>query len=32
MMIGLLAAAAAPERFSAQVMIGPSPCSINDGD
>jgi sigma-B regulation protein RsbQ len=31
-MIGLLAAVAAPERFSAQVMIGPSPCYINDGD
>ncbi len=31
-MIGLLAGVAAPERFRAQVMIGPSPCYINDGD
>ena len=31
-MIGLLASLAAPERFTAQVMIGPSPCYINDGD
>jgi sigma-B regulation protein RsbQ len=31
-MIGLLAGIAAPERFSAQVMIGPSPCYVNDGD
>jgi sigma-B regulation protein RsbQ len=31
-MIGLLASIAAPERFSAQVMIGPSPCYVNDGD
>ena len=30
--IGLLAAAKAPERFVAQVMVGPSPCYINDGD
>ena len=31
-MIGLLAANEAPERFVAQVMVGPSPCYINDGD
>jgi sigma-B regulation protein RsbQ len=31
-MIGLLAAIKAPERFAAQVMVGPSPCYINDGD
>lgn len=31
-MIGLLAGVAAPERFLAHVMIGPSPCYINDGD
>jgi len=31
-MIGLLAGIAAPERFLAQVMIGPSPCYINDAD
>jgi sigma-B regulation protein RsbQ len=31
-MIGLLANLAAPERFAAQLMIGPSPCYINDGD
>src|SRR5450830_1051874 len=31
-MIGLLATIAAPERFAAQLMIGPSPCYINDGD
>ena len=30
--IGLLAAIAAPERFAAQVMVGPSPCYLNDGD
>jgi len=30
--IGMLAAIAAPQRFAAQVMIGPSPCFINDGD
>jgi sigma-B regulation protein RsbQ len=30
--IGMLAGIAAPERFRAQVMIGPSPCYINDGD
>lgn len=31
-MIGLLATIAAPERFAAQVMIGPSPCYVDDGD
>ena len=31
-MIGLLATIKAPERFLAQVMVGPSPCFINDGD
>lgn len=31
-MIGLLANIAAPSRYAAQVMIGPSPCYINDGD
>jgi sigma-B regulation protein RsbQ len=30
-MIGLLAGIAQPERFVSQVMIGPSPCYINDG-
>jgi pimeloyl-ACP methyl ester carboxylesterase len=31
-MIGMLATIRAPERFIAQVMVGPSPCYINDGD
>ncbi len=31
-MIGLLADLEQPERFAAQIMIGPSPCYINDGD
>ena len=31
-MIGLLAEIEAPERFAAQIMIGPSPSYINDGD
>jgi sigma-B regulation protein RsbQ len=31
-MIGILAARAAPELFGALVLIGPSPCYINDGD
>jgi sigma-B regulation protein RsbQ len=31
-MIGLLATIKAPDRFMAQVMVGPSPCYINDGD
>jgi sigma-B regulation protein RsbQ len=31
-MIGMLAGIAAPDRFKAHVMIGPSPCYINEGD
>jgi sigma-B regulation protein RsbQ len=31
-MVGVLAGVAEPERFAAHVMIGPSPCYINDGD
>jgi sigma-B regulation protein RsbQ len=31
-MIGLLANLKAPELFAAQIMIGPSPCYINEGD
>ena len=31
-MIGMLANLDEPEQFAAQVMIGPSPCYINDGD
>jgi sigma-B regulation protein RsbQ len=31
-MIGLLANLAAPELFKAQVMVGPSPCYINDAN
>jgi sigma-B regulation protein RsbQ len=31
-MIGMLATIQAPDRFAAQVMVGPSPCYINDGD
>ena len=31
-MIGLLAGIKAPELFEAHVMLGPSPCYINDGD
>jgi sigma-B regulation protein RsbQ len=31
-MIGMLANVKAPELFAAQIMIGPSPCYINDGD
>jgi sigma-B regulation protein RsbQ len=31
-MIGMLANLEAPERFAAQVMVGPSPCYLNDGD
>ena len=31
-MIGMLAGIQAPERIAAHVMIGPSPCYINDGD
>ncbi|MBG6077913.1 PAS domain S-box-containing protein [Polaromonas sp. CG_9.11] len=31
-MIGLLADLTAPGRIAAQVMVGPSPCYLNDGD
>ena len=31
-MIGLLAALKVPQLFSALIMVGPSPCYINDGD
>ncbi|HEX8126964.1 MAG TPA: alpha/beta hydrolase [Allosphingosinicella sp.] len=31
-MIGILAARAAPELFGKLVLIGPSPCYVNDGD
>ena len=31
-MIGMLATIAAPHRFAAHVMVGPSPCYINDED
>ena len=31
-MIGILAAIRAPERFDRLVLVGPSPCYINDGD
>jgi sigma-B regulation protein RsbQ len=31
-MIGMLANIKAPTRFRAQVMVGPSPCYINDGE
>ncbi|MEO6408388.1 MAG: alpha/beta hydrolase [Burkholderiaceae bacterium] len=31
-MIGMLADLKAPQRFKAHMMIGPSPCYINDGD
>ena len=31
-MIGMLADLKAPGKFSAHLMIGPSPCYINDGD
>lgn len=30
--IGLLASVTAPEKFKCQIMVGPSPCYINDGD
>ncbi len=30
--IGLLAAIEAPDKFICQIMVGPSPCYINDGD
>jgi sigma-B regulation protein RsbQ len=31
-MIGMLANLKAPQSFAGQVMVGPSPCYINDGD
>jgi sigma-B regulation protein RsbQ len=31
-MIGLIAGVEAPERIAAHVMLGPSPCYIDDGD
>lgn len=31
-MVGVLADLAAPGKFAAHVMVGPSPCYINDGD
>lgn len=31
-MIGLLANVRCPDQFAAQIMVGPSPCYINDGD
>ena len=31
-MIGLIAGVDAPELFRAHIMLGPSPCYINDGD
>lgn len=31
-MVGVLAANRQPERFSRLIMLGPSPCYINDGD
>lgn len=31
-MIGMLATIKAPQRFAAQIMVGPSPCFINDDD
>jgi sigma-B regulation protein RsbQ len=31
-MIGMLANVKCPQRFASQIMVGPSPCYINDGD
>lgn len=31
-MIGVLATIKAPDKFLAQIMVGPSPCYINDGN
>jgi len=31
-MIGMLANLQSPDQFLAQVMVGPSPCYVNDGD
>ena len=30
--IGLLASVMAPEKFRCQIMVGPSPCYVNDGN
>jgi len=30
--VGLLATNRAPDRFAAQILVGPSPCYIDDGD
>lgn len=30
--VGLLASLRAPERFARQILVGPSPCYVNDGD
>jgi sigma-B regulation protein RsbQ len=30
--IGLLASVESPEKFKCQIMVGPSPCYINEGD
>jgi sigma-B regulation protein RsbQ len=30
--IGLLASVESPEKFTCQIMVGPSPCYINEGD
>ena len=31
-MIGLIASLKSPGLFAAQIMVGPSPCYVNDGD
>ena len=31
-MIGLIASLKAPDLFAAHIMVGPSPCYVNDGD
>lgn len=31
-MIGLIASLRAPQLFAAHIMVGPSPCYVNDGD
>lgn len=31
-MVGLLAGLKAPEKFAGHLMVGPSPCYVNDGD
>ncbi|MEO8164572.1 MAG: alpha/beta hydrolase [Betaproteobacteria bacterium] len=30
--VGLLASLRAPKRFARQILVGPSPCYVNDGD